>query len=105
MNKLHILSIIAAFCTLPLHAQDAVVLGDDAGNESWVVVSLDNRLTDWARVRRIAADNGIDLNTKSINGNQITCRVPAARRGALTIAMRDAGWRYTDKDGVLYISK
>lgn len=79
--------------------------GDDAGNESWVVVSLDNRLTDWARVRRIAADNGIDLNTKSINGNQITFRVPAARRGALTIAMRDAGWRYTDKDGVLYISK
>ena len=82
-----------------------ILYGDDAGNESWVVVSLDNRLTDWARVRRIAADNGIDLNTKSINGNQITCRVPAARRGALTIAMRDAGWRYTDKDGVLYISK
>ena len=79
--------------------------GDDTGNETWVVVSLDNRLTDWARVRRIAVDNGIDLNTKSINGNQITFRVPAARRAALTIAMRDAGWRYTDKDGVLYISK
>lgn len=79
--------------------------GDDTGNETWVVVSLDNRLTDWARVRRIAADNGIDLNTKSINGNQITFRVPAVRRGALTIAMRDAGWRYMDKDGVLYISK
>lgn len=79
--------------------------GEDVGNESWVVVSLNNKLSDWSRVRRVAADNGIDLNTKSINGNQITFRVPAARRGALTIALRDAGWRYTDKDGVLYISK
>lgn len=79
--------------------------GDDSGNESWVVVSLNNKLLDWSRVRRAAADAGVDLNTKSINGNQINFRVPAARRGALTIALRDAGWRYSDKDGVLYISK
>ena len=79
--------------------------GDDAGNETWVVVTLDNRLSDWSRVRRIAADNGIDLNTKSIDGNQITFRVPATRRGALTIALRDAAWHYADRDGVLYISK
>ena len=79
--------------------------GEDAGNETWVVVSLNNKLSDWSRVRRVAADSGIDLNTKSINGNQITFRVPAARRGALTIALRDAGWRYADRDGVLYISR
>lgn len=79
--------------------------GDDSGNESWVVVSLNDKLLDWSRVRRAAADAGVDLNTKSINGNQINFRVPAARRGALTIALRDAGWRYSDKDGVLYISK
>lgn len=79
--------------------------GDDSGNESWVVVSLNDKLLDWSRVRRVAADAGVDLNTKSINGNQINFRVPAARRGALTIALRDAGWRYSDKDGVLYISK
>ena len=80
-------------------------LGDgvDAGNESWVVVSLNNRLSDWTRVRRIATDAGIDLNTKSISGNQISFRVPAARRGALTIALRDAGWRYQDRDGTLYV--
>ncbi len=79
--------------------------GDDAGNETWVVVSLNNKLSDWSRVRRAAADAGIDLNTKSISGNEITFRAPAARRGALTIALRDAGWRYQDKDGILYISK
>ena len=79
--------------------------GDDGGYESWVVVTLDNKLSDWSRVRRIAADAGIDLNTKSIDGNQITFRVLATRRGALTIALRDGGWRYSDRDGVLYISK
>ena len=79
--------------------------GDDAGNETWVVVSLNNKLSDWSRVRRAAANAGVDLNTKSISGNEITFRAPAARRGALTIALRDAGWRYQDKDGILYISK
>ncbi len=79
--------------------------GEDAGNETWVVVALDNKLSDWSRVRRVAADAGIDLNTKSIRENEITFRVPATRRGALTIALRNAGWRYSDKDGVLYISK
>jgi len=45
MNKLHILSIIAAFCTLPLHAQDAVVLDDDAGNEELSLPPLTDRGT------------------------------------------------------------
>ena len=79
--------------------------GTGAENESVVAVSLNDRLSDWARVRRIASDAGIDLNTKSINGNVIYFRVPAARRGALTIAMREAGWRYKNRDGVLYIFK
>lgn len=79
--------------------------GDDAGNDTWVVASLTNKLTDWAGLRRIAADSGIDLNTKTIAGNQISCRVPASKRSALTIALRDAGWRYQDRDGVLHIYK
>lgn len=79
--------------------------GTGAENESVVAVSLNDRLSDWARVRRIASEAGIDLNTKSINGNVIYFRVPAARRGALTIAMREAGWRYQNRDGVLHIFK
>ena len=79
--------------------------GIDAENESVVAVSLNDRLADWARVRRIANDSGIVLNTKSINGDVIYFRVPAARRGALTIAMREAGWRYQNRDGVLHIFK
>ncbi len=79
--------------------------GDDAGNETWVTASLNNKLTDWTRVRRIATDNGIDLNTKTIIGNQVSFRVPASKRAALTIALRDDGWQYRDRDGVLYIYK
>jgi hypothetical protein len=79
--------------------------GNDAGNESWVIVILENRLPDWSRVRKIATDAGIDLNTKTINGNQMSVRVPASKRAALTAALRDAGWRYQDRDGVLYIFK
>lgn len=79
--------------------------GTDTGNESLVVVSLNNKVSDWVRMRRIATDAGIDLNTKSILGNQISFRVPASRRSALTIALRDAGWRYQDRDGALYLFK
>ena len=79
--------------------------GQDAGNESLVVLSLNDKLADWSRVRRVATDAGIDLDTKSIGGGKVTFGVPATRRAALTIALYNAGWRYQDKDGVLYISK
>ena len=68
-------------------------------------MNLNNKLADWVQIRRTATDAGVDLNTKSIRENEITFRVPATRRGALTIALRNAGWRYSDKDGVLYISR
>lgn len=79
--------------------------GIGAENESVVAVSLNDRMADWTHFRRIANDAGIDLNTKSINGNVIYFRVPAARRGALTIAARESGWRYKNRDGVLHIFK
>lgn len=79
--------------------------GNDSGNESWAVVTLEKRLSDWGRVRKIATDAGIDLNTKTINGPQMSVRIPASKRAALTIALRDAGWQYQDRDGVLYIFK
>lgn len=85
--------------------QNWLTNGIDAENESFVVVLLNDKLSDWSHIRRVAADGGIDMNTKSIDGTQITFRVPASRRGALTIALHNAGWRYRDKDGVLYVSK
>ena len=70
-----------------------------------MVLSLHNRIADWSSVRRVAADAGIDLDTAAISDGQIVFHVASARRGALTIALRNAGWRYTDRDGALYIYK
>ena len=78
---------------------------EDSGNSFLVVVNLNNKLTDWVQIRRAATDAGIDLNTVSVSGNKIVYRVQSSRRGALTIALRDAGWRYQDLDGALHIFK
>lgn len=70
-----------------------------------MVLMLNNRISDWTDVRRTAAGVGIDLNTASIADGQIVFHVASARRGALTIALRNAGWKYKDRDGALYIYK
>lgn len=70
---------------------------------SQMVVTLTNKISDWASVRGIAASNDIDLNTTLIDGNQMSFLIPVSKRGALTIALRDAGWKYQDRDGVLHI--
>ena len=85
--------------------QNWLANGEDVGNDTLVVVSINNKLSDWMQIRRIATDSEIDLNTQSINGNQMFFHVPATRRGALTIAVRNAGWRYQDRDGVLHVFK
>ena len=79
---------------------------DDSGTDTFkMVVALNNRVSDWANVRRIATNAKIDLKTASIGDNQIVFEVATARRGAITIALRNAGWRYKDNDGALYIYK
>ena len=47
----------------------------------------------------------IEMDTKYINGNQVTVEIPVASRGAFTIAIGEAGWRYADQNGVLHILK
>ena len=70
-----------------------------------VVVTLSNRLADWAQLNQIANTEQIDLGTKNINGNVVTLQLPTSVRGAFTIAVRGLGWKYSDKDGVLHIWK
>lgn len=70
-----------------------------------VVVTLSNRLADWAQLNQIANTEKIDLGTKNINGNVVTLQLPTSVRGAFTIAVRGLGWKYSDKDGVLHIWK
>lgn len=86
--------------------QNWLTVEDDSVSGTFpVVVALHNRISDWSNVRHVAADAGIDLDTATIADGQIVFRVASSRRGALTIALRNAGWRYKDNDGALYIYK
>ena len=85
--------------------QNWLNLVEDTGNVFSVVLDLKNRVSDWATVRRIANDAGIDLDTRSINDDKILFYASATKRGTFTIALRENGWRYQDIDGVLHIYK
>lgn len=81
-------------------------LTDGISGDSVVVqVAMTDKLAGWMELNQIARQEGIDLSTKYINGNQITIEIPAARRADFTIAVRESGWRYADQNGVLHIIK
>ena len=85
--------------------QNWVSLEDGASDNFSAVLVLSDRVSEWARVRRAAADAGVDLDTVSIGEGRILFNVPRGRRSAFTLAIRDAGFRYADRDGALYIFK
>lgn len=79
---------------------------EDLGSGTFpMVLVLNNRMTDWSNVRRVAAGAGVDLNTVSIDNGEVTFSVASQYRGTITIALRNAGWKYKDHDGALYIYK
>lgn len=87
------------------NVQNWLNLTEDTENVFSVVLNLNNRVSDWMAVRKIAADSGIDLDTVLIEGNKILFHANASKRGTFTIALREHGWRYQDKDGTLHIFK
>lgn len=70
-----------------------------------IVATLNDKFADWGQIRRAASGAGVDLATESINGNKIVFRASAGKRGTLTAALRENGWRYQDRDGLLHIFK
>lgn len=78
---------------------------DDDGDRFTIVATLRDKFADWGQIRRAAIGAGVDLETESINGNQIVFRASTARRAALTSALRENGWRYRNRDGLLHIFK
>ena len=78
---------------------------EDNDDKFTIVVTLNDKFADWGRIRRAAAGAGVDLETEVINGNQIVFRAYAGKRGALTAALHENGWRYQDKDGLLHVFK
>ena len=77
----------------------------NSGDRFLVQVVMTDKLAGWMELNQIARTEGIDFFTKYINGNQVTLEIPVARRADFTIAIREAGWRYLDQNGVLHIIK
>ncbi|MBD5389079.1 hypothetical protein HDR63_02380 [bacterium] len=79
-------------------------LGDvGVTNRSLVVVAVPNGLGDWIDINSVARGVGVSLDTRRMMPRQIVADVAANQRALLTAALRDAGWRYADDDGVLHI--
>ncbi len=75
-------------------------------SEKFVVsVVVPNGIADWAELKRITRENNIEINTKSITGNNIIADMPVSVRTKFTAAVRAAGWKYADTDGTLQIWK
>ncbi len=70
-----------------------------------VVVKLSSPLSDWGQLNQIARNEKIDMDTKNISGDLVRIELPVSVRGKWTIAVREAGWRYANKDGELNIWK
>ena len=70
-----------------------------------VVITVSNGIPDWAEIKRIARVQNIELETQSMSGNQVVVKIPVSYRTKFTAAMREAGWRYSDNNGVLNIWK
>jgi len=69
------------------------------------LIVIQNGLIDWAELKRIVRADNFEIETQSINGNQIVVKMPLNYRSKFTVAVREAGWRYSDNDGVLHIWK
>lgn len=78
---------------------------DTSGDKFVVIATLGDRMSGWMDLNRIARAEKIDLDTKQITGPQVMFELPTANRASFTIALRDAGWRYSDTDGALRIWK
>lgn len=69
------------------------------------LIVIQNGLVDWAELKRIVRADNFEFETQSITGNQIVVKMPLNYRSKFTVSVREAGWRYTDNDGILHIWK
>ncbi len=106
----------SANITMVLDAGAARVWLDDNGVQHWlpdesrrdvfvVSVKLSDPIADWVQLNQIARNEQIDLGTQSIAGDVVMLELPVSVRGKFTIAIREGGWRFANKDGILSIWK
>ena len=75
------------------------------GNQILVVVNMRNRMADWIILNQMARGENIELNTRSINGAQMTLEIPESSRTGFVAAARASGWQVSSDDGVLRMWK
>ena len=73
--------------------------------QSMVFFVVQNGISDWAELKRIARAYNIEIDTQSMSGNQIVAKIPLDYRTKFAMAVREAGWKYADTGGVLQIWK
>ncbi|MCQ2574863.1 MAG: hypothetical protein MJ156_02030 [Alphaproteobacteria bacterium] len=62
-----------------------------------------NGVSDWVEIKQLTKK--YDLSTKNIVSNQIVTEIPSVYRSQFTASVREAGWHYSDNNGVLHIWK
>lgn len=81
-------------------------LPDESKQDVFIVnVNMSNGLQNWAELNQIARNEKIDLGTKTMTADSAVLELPVSVRGKFTIAVREAGWRFANNDGVLRIWK
>ena len=70
-----------------------------------VLVTVNDGLQDWAELKRITRADNMEIETQVLQGNQVVVKMPMSYRTKFTAAVREAGWKYADKDGALQIWK
>ena len=81
-------------------------LPDVADNSRFAVfVEFKSPLADWAQLNKIAQEEKINMQTKFIQGSNMTVEIPVTQRGDFTIAVRENGWRFSNVDSGLRIWK
>lgn len=86
------------------NVQNWVPLAEPTETFSLYIV-VPNGVSDWGELKTIAQNDGIDIGTITILGNQILAKMPLNYRTKFTAAIRNYGWRYADNNGVLQVWK
>ena len=76
-----------------------------AGGQVIVFITLRDRIGDWMQLNQIARGENVELNTRTISGNQMTVSIPESGRRMFVAAARSAGWHANDEGGVLRMWK
>ena len=81
------------------------VPGSETAAKYSLFIVVDNGLSDWAELKRLARETGTDIEIKTILGNQIFAQMPFSLRSNFTLAIRESDWKYSDKNGILQVWK